>query len=140
MLSFIARLFGSHLRIGDRVRLSGGYDMEPRWLNGRDSLFGKCISFVPSEDSRSAAVIQLDEPITFDSVTGSYAVLRLRYVGARWSKREIVHLELFAAPPASLQEAASRGLWIESHASYRSERPNTSFKPTPQSGAAQLGR
>ena len=136
MLSFLAHFFGSRLRIGDCVRLSGGYDAEPKWLTGSDALVGKCISFVPSDKRRTAAVIQLDKPITFDSVSGFYVALRLRYVGARWSKREIVHVELFAAPPVSLQEASSRGLWIESHASYRVERPNNSFKPTPQSGAA----
>ena len=135
-LSFILNLLGRHLLVGDRVRIAGGYDMEPKWLNGRNAYFGECIGFAPGENAHTAAIIKLDEPITLDSVTGSYVALRLRYVGARWAKHETVHVELFTAPPSSLQESSSRGLWIESHANYRVEGSNNSFKPTPQSGAA----
>jgi hypothetical protein len=47
-----------------------------------------------------------------------------------------VHLELFTAPPMSLQPPSARGLWIESHASYRVESRNNSFKPKPLRGSA----
>ena len=134
--SWIASLLGRRLRIGNRVRLAGGYDMEPRWLDGREACFGECIGFIPRENGRTAAVIHLDEPLIFDSMTGSYVVLRLRYVGARWSKHETVHVELFTEPPSTLQDPAVRGLWVESHANYRVEGPNESFKPTPLRGAA----
>lgn len=129
-VSFITSLLGFRLRMGDRVRLAGGYDTQPRWLDGRAAYFGECISFIPGENGRSAAVIRLDEPITFDSVTGSYVVLRLRYVGARWAKHETVHVELFTEPPVTLQAPATRGLWIESHANYHVEGANNSFKRT----------
>ena len=134
--SFIANLLGHRLRVNDRVRLEGGYDMEPKWLNGQSGYSGKCIGFIPGENGQSAAVIQLDEPLIFDSVTGAYVVLLLRYVGARWAKQETVHLELFTMPPSSLQDTSSRGKWIESHATYRVEGPNNSFKPKPLRGSA----
>ena len=135
-LSFIANLLGRRLRIGDRVRLEGGYDMEPKWLNGLSAYFGQCVGFIPGENGQSAAVIQLETPITFDGVTGNFVALRLRYVDARWAKREVVHLELFSSQPTSLQDPSTRGLWIESHASYRVEGPNNSFKPKPFRGSA----
>jgi hypothetical protein len=135
-VSWIASLLGRRLRLGSRVRLAGGYDMEPRWLDGRDAYFGECIGFIPGENDRSAAVIHLDEPLTFDSVTGSYVVLRLRFAGARRTKHETVHVELFTEPLSTLQEPAARGLWVESHANYHAEGPNNSFKPTPLRGPA----
>ena len=135
-ISFLANLLGRRLRIGDRVRLAGGYDMEPKWLSGRNACFGDCVGFIPGENNQLAAIVCLDEPVTFDGVTGSYLVLRLRYVGARWANHETVHLELFTAPPTSLQAPSARGLWIESHASYRVEGPNNSFKPKPLRGSA----
>ena len=135
-LSFIANLLGRRLRIGDRVQLEGGYDMEPKWLNGQSAYFGECIGFIPGENGHSAAVICLDEPIKFDAVVGPYLVLRLRYVGARWAKQETVHLELFTVPPTTLQGTSARGVWIESHASYRVEGPNNSSKPKPLRGSA----
>ncbi|MBF6024005.1 hypothetical protein [Lysobacter niastensis] len=134
-LSFIANLFGRRLRVGDRVRLEGGYDMEPRWLNGQSAYFGLCVDFIPGDAGRPAAVVQLEKAITFDGAQGNFLVLRLRYVGARWAKREVVHLELFSSPPNSLQDPSTRGLWIESHASYRVEGPNNSFKPKPLRGS-----
>ena len=135
-ISWIANLLGLRLRPGDRVRLSGGYDMEPRWLNGCHSYFGECIGFIPGANGQLAAVIRLDRSISFDSMTGSYVVLQLRYVGARWSKHETVHVELFTEPPTTLQDSATHGLWIESHANYRVEGPNNSFKPRPLRGSA----
>jgi len=120
-LSFIANLLGLRLRVGDRVRLGGGYDMEPKWLNGKSAYFGQCVGFIPGQNGQSAAVVQLETAITFDGVTGSFVVLRLRYVGARWAKGEVVHVELFSSLPTSLQDPSTRGLWVESHASYRVE-------------------
>jgi hypothetical protein len=110
--------------------------MEPKWLNGRNAYFGECVGFFPGENGQSAAIIRLDDPITFDGVTGSYVALRLRYVGARWASRETVHLELFTTPPTSSQAPSAPSLWIESHASYRVEGPNNSFKPKPLRGSA----
>jgi hypothetical protein len=135
-LSFLANLLGHRLRAGNRVRLDGCYDMEPKWLNGRIAHFGECVGFIQGENGQSAALIRLDEPVTSNGVTGSHLVLRLRYVGARWANRETVHLELFTSPPASLQDPSTRGVWIESHASYHVEGPNNSFKPNPLRGSA----
>ena len=72
---------------GTRVRLSGGYDNEPRWLDGTAGHFGTVERFIPGQNSEPAAVVRLDAPITVDGVTGSVLVLELRFKGQRWETR-----------------------------------------------------
>lgn len=107
------------LQAGDRVRLSGGYDWEPRWLSGRSQVDGHVAGFVPGQNDRPAALVKLDEPITVDGVTGSVVVLELRFAGTRWSGRGTVHVELcdFDPEPVRWQDR-DRGKWVESHATY----------------------
>jgi hypothetical protein len=136
MLSLIAHLLGKRLRVGDRVRLYGGHAEQPKWLSGSTGYRGECTAFIPGEQPQPAAVIRLDTPITFDGVTGHFVALRLRYVGARWSKQEVVHIELYTQPPSDVRDQAGRGLWIESHASYRVEDPDSSFMPNILRGPA----
>lgn len=93
--------------------------MDPTWLCGRDAYTGTCISFIKGQNERPAAVIELDEPITVDGTTGKIVVLELRYVGARWVKRETVHVELCDFMPEDKSwKDRKRGKWVESHASY----------------------
>src|SRR5690606_23341936 len=101
---------------GDRVRLSGGYDMEPRWLNGCHSYFGECIGFIPGANGQLAAVIRLDSSISFDSMTGSYVVLQLRYVGARWSKHETVDRPGFRRHLVAIIHGNKRGVYEQQQA------------------------
>ena len=136
VMSVLSKLFGRGLRAGHRVEIWGGYDMEPKWLEGQKVRSGECLGFVPGENGKEAAVIRMDEPVTFENVQGCYLALRLRYVGAAWGRSETVHLELFAEEPTSLASEAARGTWIESHATYRVAGPNNSSKPTPLRGAA----
>jgi len=119
MISFLRALLGRKLRSGDRVNISGGYDMDPRWLNGKTSRAGTLIKFIPGQNKQPAAVIALDETLTFDRSSGKFLVLELRYVGARWLRSETVHLELcFDMPPEKAWNDRVRGKWIESHATY----------------------
>lgn len=107
------------LQIGDRVRLSGGYSFEPAWLAGKEYVDGSVAEFIPGQNNISAAVVKLDEPITYQKITGEIVVLELRYVGAIWSPSETVHVELcdFLPEPAPWKDRR-RGKWAESHANY----------------------
>jgi len=110
----------STLNVGDKIRLSGGYDMEPKWLAGKNFHSGTVTEFIPGQNQTPAAVVKLDAPITFDETTGDIVVLELRYEGAKWAEKEIVHVELcnFIPEPASWK-FRKQGKWVESHASYK---------------------
>ena len=106
------------LRVGDRVELSGGYDMEPKWLNGEAKRFGTVSKFIPGQNKDLAAVVGLDIPISVDGLTGRILVLELRYKGASWDSSNIVHIELCDFEPESKSwQHRKQGKWIESHAS-----------------------
>jgi hypothetical protein len=105
------------LRVGDRVRLSGGYNMEPNWLQSGTEFFGEVSAFIPGQNEHPAAVIELDSPISVDGATGTILVLELRYKGASWGARNIVHLELcdFVPEPKAWRHR-KQGKWVESNA------------------------
>ncbi len=110
----------ANLQIGDRVRLSGGYDMEPAWLSGMPFIQGTVMGFIPGQNDRPAAVITLDAPITAEGKSGDTLVLKLRYAGAEWASTETVHVELCDFPPEPKRwQDRRQGKWVESHATYR---------------------
>jgi len=110
----------NRLKVGDRVRIFGGYDMIPRWLCGGNEHIGTVILFMPGQNEETAAVIELDSPVTVEETTGDIIILELRYVGAKWQDRETVHIELcdFEPEPRPWKER-KQGKWVESHASYK---------------------
>jgi hypothetical protein len=111
-------MFGK-LKVGDRIRLSGGYDMEPKWLGGKECYLGTVVEFIPGQSRPPAAVVKLDDAITFDDISGDIVVLELRYVGAKWLKKEYVHVELCNfEPEAAPWKFRKQGKWVESHATY----------------------
>ena len=104
---------------GDRVRLFGGYDMDPAWLCGKNEHIGTLIRFMPGQNNEPAAVIRLDAPITVKGICGDIVVLELRYEGAIWKDQETVHIELCDFDPEPIPwKDRKQGKWIESHASY----------------------
>ena len=106
------------LSVGDRVRLSGGYDMEPRWLKGQFEYTGRVARFIPGQNESPAVVIELESPISVDGVIGNVLILELRYSGAQWEKINVVHVELCDFDPeARAWQHRRQGKWIESHAS-----------------------
>lgn len=119
------------LSVGDRVRLSGGYDMGPNWLQGKGHYLGTVLDFIPGQNNRPAAVIELDHAIRVDGVSGRILVLELRYVGAQWSDKNIVHVELcdFYPVPKPWQ-SRRQGKWVESHASCDTVPRRTDGEPT----------
>lgn len=116
------RRFRRPLRIGDRLRLTGGYEDPPEWLQGHPYVCGRAVAFIPDKEGRSAVAVALDSPLFAEGTSYSFVLLRLRYADARWSRREFVHVELWVDVPSSVDSKASgapRHKWIESHAAYR---------------------
>lgn len=108
------------LAVGDRVELSGGYDMEPAWLCGQPSYQGIVCAFIPGQNTQRAAVVKLDAVLTASGVTGDVVVLELRYAGATWEGTETVHVELCDfVPEAQTWQQRRQDEWVESHATYK---------------------
>ena len=105
------------LSVGDRIRLSGGYEIEPAWLQGRQHHTATITGFIPGQNHTPAVVAHLDALISVDQIVGEVVVLELRYKGARWDKGNTVHIELCDFEPESKPWKDRRqGMWIESHA------------------------
>jgi hypothetical protein len=105
------------LQVGDRIRLSGGYDVEPKFLQGKAELLGTLSKFIPGQNENTAAVVELDSSISVDGVTGNTLVLELRYKGASWRRTNTVHIELCDFDPETKAwQHRKQGRWIESHA------------------------
>jgi len=113
----VGNQFRKNLRIGDRVRLSG-YEMDPEWLGGREAHYGDVVAFIPGQNGRPAAVVRVDDTITVQDTKGDLLVLELRFEGAQWKTREVVHVELCDFTPEPVR-SRHRGRWVESHAIYR---------------------
>lgn len=108
------------LQTGDRIRVGGGYDMEPPWPCGMDACCGTVKAFIPGQNDTPAAVVVLDDVVVSEGIRGRYLVLELRYAGAEWKETETVHVELCDfEPEAKAWRYRRRGKWVESHATYR---------------------
>lgn len=108
------------LAVGNRVRVFGGYDMDPEWLAGGDGYTGKVAAFIPGQNDTPAALVHFDEEIRLPQATGQYAVLELGHVGSTWTERRPrIHVELcdFEPEPVRWQDRR-QGVWVESHATY----------------------
>lgn len=107
------------LRTGDRIRLSGGYDSKPTWLDSRASVDGEVLAFIADATPMKSALVRLTSPISVDGFTSEIVALHLRYLHSRWGQREIVHVELLDGIPRSENDGgAAHAKWIESHAMY----------------------
>jgi hypothetical protein len=106
------------MRIGDRVLLTNGYDMEPQWLAGGTGYHGTIEKFIPGQSDRPAAVVRFEQPVVVGGLAGNYAVLELRHVGATWGgSEETVHVELCDFVPDDIRwKDRRKGKWVESHA------------------------
>jgi hypothetical protein len=117
------------LRVGDRVRVYGGYDME-EWLAPSPSgVFGRVIEFIPGQNVQSAAVVELEKELVLPAgagavrdreVRGTFLVLELGHVGTDWTTpTPRIHVELCDShPPAERWQERRQGAWVESHATY----------------------
>lgn len=107
------------LTVGDRLRLSGGYDWNPSWLQEQKHRTATITGFIPGQKDAPAVVAHLDTPISVDEVTGQVVVLELRNQGSSWDRTNTVHIELCNfEPEAKAWKDRRQGKWIESHATY----------------------
>jgi hypothetical protein len=113
--------------VGDRISVGGGYFNDPEWLSGRDSVSGQVHAWIPGHNDSPQCVVLLDETLTAtgdvggrrESLTGTFLVLRLRYVGQVWEDSGIVHVELCSDEPPNVAPLhRPPGAWVESHATY----------------------
>jgi hypothetical protein len=121
------------IRPGDRLALSGGYEMTPRWLCGKRSHGGTVVDLIPGQNDQSAILLRLDAPIEVDGISGEFLVLETRYVGQTWSDTGTVHIELCDFEPERKRwQDRRQGKWVESHATYDRETagvpPNTALE------------
>lgn len=119
------------LAVGDRVTVHDGYDMDAAWLAGSAAGYeGRVIDFIPGQNDRLAAVVELDAELVLPNgagaalgrnVSGRFLVLELGHVGTTWATpAPRIHVELCeTAPPRTRWQDRAQGAWVESHASYR---------------------
>ena len=119
------------MAVGDRVVVCGGYDMDPEWLAvSTTGYLGRVIAFIPGQNERRAAVVELDSELVLPEgagalrgreARGGFLVLELGHVGTTWATPEPrIHVELCeAAPLPTRWQDRRRGTWVESHATYR---------------------
>ena len=117
------------LQTDDRVWVGAGYDADPAWLTASPAGYlGRVASFIPGQNEKPAAVVELDEEIVLragtvsdQAVRGRFLVLELGHIGADWSTpTPRVHVELCDfKPDATRWQDREQGAWVESHATYR---------------------
>lgn len=120
------------LALGDRVIVHGSYGFEPDWLAAsgeRGGYDGRVVDFIPGQNEKPAAVIDLDAEIVLPDgagtsvgkeVRGRFLVLELAWVDHAWDRRPTrVTVELcdFRPEPSRWQDRR-QGAWVESHATY----------------------
>ena len=116
---------GPPLEAGQRVRVYGGYDYEPTWLEGSpDGYTGTVIEFIPGQNTEPAAVVELDDAIEVGDARGKYFVLEQGWVGVRWGQTSPrIHVELCDFKPESKRwQDRRQGAWVESHATFEALR------------------
>jgi hypothetical protein len=108
------------LAVGDRVRVFGGYDYEPKWLAGGSGYDGTVVAFIPGQNENPAAVVRFDQEVVLSDARGECAVLELGHKGTTWATpKPRIHVELCDfEPEARRWQDRRQGAWVESHATY----------------------
>ena len=119
-------------RVGDRVLVTGGYDLDPPWLKGRQGYTGTLV-----ELRGTWAVVELDEEVLLNgewpdfgsgsrkevgsqrTPKGRWLALAFGWVGDVWSSPTgRLHVGLCSDKPklGSVPLGGGIGAWVESHA------------------------
>ena len=110
------------LEVGDKIEIFGGYDYDPLFLKNppADKRTGTVVDFIAGQNKSKAAVVQLDDKITGNNITGDIVVLELRYVDQTWNDPSPVHIELCNFIPENQQRKdRKQGEWIEAAATLK---------------------
>ena len=109
------------IKVGDQIWLSGGYDMEPPWLEGGDGYFATVLGFKEFEHGRFV-IAKLDQKIKSSKLESDIILMQLRYRNAIWDDKGFVHVFLCGEIPldefVAKEWFSSNTFWLESHASY----------------------
>lgn len=110
------------LKIGDRIWLSGGYDMEPPWLEGGDGF--QRLSWVLKNSILVSWLSQdLIKKIKPNNLESDIILMQLRYKNALWDEKEHVHIllcgEILSTEFVSKEWFSNNAVWVESHANYK---------------------
>ena len=115
--------------VGDRLEVSGGYDMQPAWLSGAGSVVGTVVGYLADPGKAPACVLRLDRPLKAEGLvggkrehsTGDHLIISPRYVGQDWDGEErTVQVGLCDGPPKGdhVDASAHDRAWVESHATW----------------------
>lgn len=120
MLPKLIRAGGRSLRVGDRIRLSGGYSVPAPWLGDKSFVDGVVIARLAEGPRAGQTIVELTRTLrTKRGASANTAALSLRYRKARWRRHETVHVELLPTGVGDLTQPANKENWVESHASYK---------------------
>lgn len=100
------------------MKLAGGHQQPPPWLDGSDAVYGTMIAFNPGDNDSTDAIVKLDRRLHIGDADGDIIVMSRRYAEP-WASHGVVHLELCATQPETKPRSKRQvGTWIESHAEY----------------------
>jgi hypothetical protein len=117
------------LRKGDRIRVGGGYDSDPKWLAEAPdggSYTATVERFIDGPNGHPAAVVVLDRNVNLvgansgEPISGRYLLLTFAWRGMSWRKPgPRLHVHLFDQPPSEYpSEPEFLQRWVESHADW----------------------
>lgn len=110
------------LEVGDQIWLSGGYDMEPAWLDGRNGYTATVIDFAEF-DLGMLVIAKLDQKLKSNALESDIILMQLRYKNSVWDDKEHVHIFFTSETPSvefvSEEWLSNNAVWIESHANYK---------------------
>jgi hypothetical protein len=115
------------LKVGDRIKITGGYDMDPPWLKGGTGYIAIVIGFFDNHiekrqgDSAVAVTIEFEEEIEHKGFKGKYGFLLGRYADQKWiAENHGIHVHISKTPiEKSSDISKGNSVWAESHASYQ---------------------
>jgi hypothetical protein len=113
------------LKPKDKIKLYGGYDMNPPWLKDRECHFATVLRFIDNKiekrknDERLSAVIEFDNEFEFNGLKGKFGIIMGRWEGQKWETKGVVHVYLLEYEIMAKDEMTQENSrWVESHASY----------------------
>lgn len=133
LFAMLPRILGAlnrRLQIGDHVRLHGGHQEPPLWLQGRPDVRGQVMALV-IRNGRAGYEVVLDSPVVWNDTPYTFVLMQLRFKGARWLQSSVVAVELWASAP-SLAAAGTgevRHEYVESHAAYEVIKRSSAVLP-----------